>query len=125
MLTFRKTFFWLISFPEILVETISWVLFCNFAVSPLIQNKSALNREQEWESRSYSLSNTELSCTKGGGYSKLQNRAHEITIHPDHKKIEFSQKGRVSIELLPKIIWEQEVNSKKSEKSHSYKNWST
>ena len=50
--------------------------------------------------------------------AKLQNRTQEIAIHPDHKKIEFSRKGRVSIEsrLLPKIIWEQEVNSKKSEK---------
>ena len=50
--------------------------------------------------------------------AKLQNRTQEIAIHPDHKKIEFIWKGRVSIEsrLLPKIIWEQEVNSKKSEK---------
>ena len=50
--------------------------------------------------------------------AKLQNRTQEIAIHPDHKKIEFSRKGRVSIEsrLLPKIIWEQEVNSKRSEK---------
>ena len=50
--------------------------------------------------------------------AKLQNRTQEIAIHPDHKKIEFSRKGRVSVEsrLLPKIIWEQEVNSKRSEK---------
>ena len=50
--------------------------------------------------------------------AKLQNRTQEIAIRPDHKKIEFSRKGRVSVEsrLLPKIIWEQEVNSKKSEK---------
>ena len=70
MHTFRKTFFWLISFPEILVGAISWVLFCNFAVSPLVQ-KSVLNGEQEQGSRSYSLFNTDLSCTKGGGYSKV------------------------------------------------------
>ena len=60
---------------------------------------------------------------------KLQNRTQEIAIHPDHKKIEFSEfsrKGRVSIEskLLTKLIWEQEVNSKKSGKNRSYKNWS-
>ena len=55
---------------------------------------------------------------KGADTAKLQNRTQEIAIHPDHKKIEFSRKGRVSVEsrLLPKIIWEQEVNSKKSEK---------
>ena len=37
---------------------------------------------------------------------KLQNRTQEIAIHPDHKKNEFSRKGRVSVEsrLLPKII---------------------
>ena len=101
MLTFRKTFFWLISFPEILVGAISWVLFCNFAVSPLIQNKSVLNREQEQESRSYSLYNTDLTCVEGANTAKLQNRTQEIAIHPDHKKIEFSEfsrKGRVSIE---------------------------
>ena len=62
---------WLISFTEILVGTISWVLFCNFDVSPLVQNKSVLNREQEQESRSYSLFNTDLACTKGAGYSKV------------------------------------------------------
>ena len=55
---------------EILVGAISWVLFCNFAVSPLVQ-KSVLNGEQEQGSRSYSLFNTDLSCTKGGGYSKV------------------------------------------------------
>ena len=27
--------------------------------------------------------------------AKLQNRTQEIAIHPDNKKIEFSQKGRV------------------------------
>ena len=55
---------------------------------------------------------------KGADTAKLQNRTQEIAIHPDHKKIEFIWKGRVSIEsrLLPKIIWEQEVNSKRSEK---------
>ena len=55
---------------EILVGAISWVLFCNFAVSPLVQNKSVLNKKQR-ESRSCSLFNTDLSCTKGGGYSKV------------------------------------------------------
>ena len=92
---------WLISFTEILVGTISWVLFCNFDVSPLVQNKSVLNREQEQESRSYSLYNTDLTCVEGANTAKLQNRTQEIAIHPDHKKIEFSEfsrKGRVSIE---------------------------
>ena len=45
LLTFRKTFVRLISFPEILVGAIFWVLFCNFALSPLVQNKSVLNKE--------------------------------------------------------------------------------
>ena len=62
---------WLISFPKILVGTISWVIFYNFAVFPLVQNKSVLNRKQEKESRSYSLFNTDLACTKGAGYSKV------------------------------------------------------
>ena len=60
-----------------------------------------------------------------GNTAKLQNRTQEIAIHPDHEKKEFSRKGRVSIEsrLVPKMIWEEEVNSKKSEKqiNHSYK----
>ena len=48
----------------------------------------------------------------------LKNRTQDIAIHPDHKKLKFSWKGRVSIELilLPKIMREQEVNIKKSEK---------
>ena len=89
--------------------------FC-FATLPyplLVQNKTVVNKEQGHEFRSCSLFNTDLSCTKGGGY-----RTQETAIHPDHKKIEFSRKERVPIEsrLLPKIVWEQEVNSKKSEK---------
>ena len=55
---------------------------------------------------------------KGADTGKLQNGTQEIAIHPDHKTIEFIWKRRVSIELslLLKIIWEQEVNSKNSEK---------
>ena len=54
----------------------------------------------------------------GADTAKLRNRTQEIAFHPDYKKIEFIWDGRVSIEssLRPKIIWEQEVNSKKSEK---------
>ena len=74
---FQKTLFRLISFPEILVGAISWVLFCNFAVFPLVQNKSVLNKEQERESRSCSLFNTDSSCTKGGEITKLQNRTQK------------------------------------------------
>ena len=58
--------------------------------------------------------------------AKLQNRTQEIAIHSDHeKKNEFSRKGKVSIEsrLPPKMIWQEEVNSKKNEKqiNHSHK----
>ena len=51
--------------------------------------------------------------------AKLQNRTQEIAIHSDHRKIEFNRKGRVSIEsrLLPKMIREEEVNSKNEKKS--------
>ena len=43
---------------------------------------------------------------------KRQNRIQEIAVHPDHKKLNSS----VESKLLPKIKWEQEVNSKKSAK---------
>ena len=108
MLTFRKTFFWLISFPEILFGAISWVLFCNFAVSSLVQNKSVLTKEQEQESLTYLV-------LKRADTANLKNGTQEIAIHPGHKKVEFS---RVPMEssLLPKTVWEQEVNSKKWKK---------
>ena len=42
-----------------------------------MQNKSVLNKEQERESRSCSLFNTDSSCTKGGEITKLQNRTQK------------------------------------------------
>ena len=55
---------------------------------------------------------------KGVYTAKLRNRTQEIAFHPNYEKIEFIRKGRVTMKsrLLPKLIWEQEVNSKKSEK---------
>lgn len=43
--------------------------------------------------------------------AKFQNSPQEIAIYPDHKKIEFNCKGRISIEsrLLAKMMWEQDV----------------
>ena len=59
---------------------ISWVLFCNFAVSApfstsmefnsMVQDKSVLNKEQERDSCPSSLFSTDLFCTKRG-YSKV------------------------------------------------------
>ena len=92
MHTFRKTFVWLISFPEILGGAISWVLFFNFAVSPLVQNKSVLNKKQR-ESRSCSLFNTTYLVLKGADTAKLQNRTQEIAIHPDKKKLNLAERG--------------------------------
>ena len=37
----------------------------------LVQNNSVLHKGQGHESRSCSLFDTDLSCTKGGGYSKV------------------------------------------------------
>ena len=72
------------SFPEILVGAISWVLFYKFAVFPLVQNKSVLNQEQERESRSCFLFNTDLSCTKGGEIPQsYKMEFKKIAIHPD------------------------------------------
>ena len=78
---------------EILVGAISWVLFCNFAVSPLVQ-KSVLNGEQEQGSLLILYLILTYHVLKGADTAKLQNRTQEIAIHPDHKKIEFIWKGR-------------------------------
>ena len=92
MHTFRKTFFWLISFPEILVGAISWVLFCNFAVSPLVQNKSVLNKNNENLALVLYLILSYL-VLKGADTAKLQNRTQEIAIHPDKKKLNLAERG--------------------------------
>ena len=59
-----------------------------------------------------------------GDTAKLQYITQEIVIHPGHEKNEFSGKGRVPIQsrLMTKMIWEQEVNSKKSEKQFNHCN---
>ena len=76
---------YLISFPEILVGAISWVLFCNFAVSPLVQNKSVLNKNNENLALVLYSILTYL-VLKGADTAKLQNRTQEIAIHLDKKK---------------------------------------
>ena len=62
-----------------------------------MQNKSVLNKEQERESRSCSLFNTDLSCTKRG---RIQQRykieLKKIAIHPDYEKLNLAE--RMSIE---------------------------
>ena len=79
-----------------------------------MQNKSVLNKEQERESRSYSLFNTDLSCTKGGQMQQSYKiELKKIAIHPDHKKIEFSRKGIYRIKIAAKNNVGTEVNSKK------------
>ena len=68
-----------------------------------MQNKSVLNKEQERESRSYSLFNTDFSCTKGGQMQQSYKiELKKIAIHPDHKKIEFSRKGIYRIKIAAK-----------------------
>ena len=68
-----------------------------------MQNKSVLNKEQERESRSCSLFNTDLSCTKGGQMQQSYKiELKKIAIHPDHKKIEFSRKGIYRIKIAAK-----------------------
>ena len=39
-----------------------------------------------------------------------------MTIHPDHKKLNLAERVSIESRLLPKIIWEQEVNSKRKMK---------
>ena len=51
-----------------------------------MQNKSVLNKEQERESRSCSLFNTDLSCTKRGG-------TQEMLFVQIIKKINLSERG--------------------------------
>ena len=91
-----------------------------------MQNKSVLNKEQERESRSYSLFNTDLSCTKGGQMQQSYKiELKKIAIHPDHKKMNLAERVSIESKLLPKIMWEQEVNSKKKKKKkkkNPYKN---
>ena len=64
---------------------------------------------------------------KGADRAKLQNRTQETAIHPDHKKLNLSERESIESRLLPKIIWEREVNSKTNEKKkkNSYKNRSS
>ena len=77
---------YLISFPEILVGAISWVLFCNFAVSPLVQNKSVLNKNNDNLNFVLYLILTYL-LLKGADTAKLQSGTQEIAIHPDKKNL--------------------------------------
>ena len=115
MLTFRKTFFWLISFPEILFGAISWILFCNFAVSSLVQNKSVLTKEKNKNLVLVLYLILTYLVLKRADTAKLKNGTQEIAIHPGHKKVEFSRVPMKS-SLLPKTVWEQELNSKKWKK---------
>ena len=39
-----------------------------------------------------------------------------MTIHPDHKKLNLAERVSIESRLQPKIIWEQEVNSKRKMK---------
>ena len=39
-----------------------------------------------------------------------------MAIHPDHKKLNLAERVSIESRLLPKIIWEQEVNSKRKMK---------
>ena len=82
-----------------------------------MKNNSVLNKEQEQESRSCSLFNTDLSFTKGGRIQQSYKiELKKKAIHPDHKKLNSAERVSIESRSLPKIIWEQEVNSKKMKK---------
>ena len=81
-----------------------------------MQNKSVLNKEQERESRSCSLFNTDLSCTKRGG-------TQEMLFVQIIKKINLSERGGyIEPRLLPKKYGNRKQIVKKVEKNHFYKN---